>query len=50
MSEGADDSLAGFAGKVVGGAIPNPSDFVAGFKKTFEGQEDLDTIRRLIRK
>jgi hypothetical protein len=50
MAEGADDSVAGLAGKVVGGAIPNPSDFVAGFKKTFEGQEDLDAIKRLLGK
>jgi hypothetical protein len=50
MDEGAGDSWAGLAGKMVGAAIPNPSDFVAGFKKTFEGQEDLDTIRRLLKK
>jgi hypothetical protein len=50
MSEGADDSVAGLAGKVVGGAIPNPNDFVQGFKKTFEGQEDLDAIKRLLGK
>ena len=41
MSEGADDSVAGVAGKVVGGAIPNPNDFVAGFKKTFEESASL---------
>jgi hypothetical protein len=40
----------GAIGKMVGKTIPNPSDFVAGFKKTFEGQEDLDVIKRLISK
>ena len=50
MSEGADDSKMGALGQMVGKITPNPSDFVAGFKKTFEGQEDLDTIKRLLGK
>ena len=50
MSEGADDSEMGALGQMVGKITPNPSDFVQGFKKTFEGQEDLDVIKRLIRK
>jgi hypothetical protein len=50
MSEGADDSEMGALGKMVGSVTPNPSDFVQGFKKTFEGQDDLDTIRRLLKK
>jgi hypothetical protein len=50
MSEGADDSEMGALGQMVGKITPNPSDFVAGFKKTFEGQEDLDTIKRLLGK
>jgi hypothetical protein len=40
MAEGADDSVAGLAGKAVGASIPNPGDFVTGFKKTFEVQTD----------
>jgi hypothetical protein len=40
MAEGADDSYAGLAGKAVGASIPNPGDFVTGFKKTFEVQTD----------
>jgi hypothetical protein len=40
----------GALGKMVGAGTPNPSDFAQGFKKTFEGQEDLDTIRRLLKK
>jgi hypothetical protein len=50
MSEGADDSEMGALGKMVGSVTPNPSDFAQGFKKTFEGQDDLDTIRRLLKK
>jgi len=50
MSEGADDTNMGALGKMVGAGTPNPSDFAQGFKKTFEGQEDLDTIRRLLKK
>ena len=42
MAEGADDSWAGLAGKAVGAAIPNPGDFVAGFKKTFEESTSLE--------
>jgi len=40
MSEGADDSEMGALGQMVGKITPNPSDFVAGFKKTFEGHDD----------
>jgi len=50
MSEGADDTWMGLAGKAAGAITPNFSDFKQGFDKTFEGQEDLDTIRRLLGK
>jgi hypothetical protein len=50
MSEGADDTWMGLAGKAAGAITPNPADFKQGFDKTFEGQEDLDTIRRLLGK
>ena len=50
MSEGADDTFTGSIGQTIGSVTPNPADLVKGFNKTFEGQEDLDTIRRLLGK
>ena len=50
MSEGADDTFMGSIGQQIGSVTPNPADLVKGFDKTFEGQEDLDTIRRLLGK
>jgi len=50
MSEGADDTWMGSIGKAIGSVTPNPADLVKGFDKTFEGQEDLDTIKRLLGK
>jgi len=50
MSEGADDTFMGSIGQKIGSVTPNPADLVKGFDKTFEGQEDLDTIRRLLGK
>lgn len=41
MSEGADDTNMGALGKMVGAGTPNPSDFVQGFKKTFEESTSL---------
>jgi len=53
LSEEIDDSVAGFAGKLVGDITPNPNDFVAGFKKTFEGanesvNESEDELARIL--
>ena len=42
MAEGADDSEMGALGKMVGKITPNPGDFVAGFKKTFEESTSLE--------
>ena len=50
MSEGEDDSIMGSIGQAIGSVTPNPADLVKGFDKTFEGQEDLDTIKRLLGK
>jgi hypothetical protein len=50
MSEGEDDSITGSIGQAIGSVTPNPADLVKGFNKTFEGQEDLDTIKRLLGK
>jgi hypothetical protein len=47
MAEGADDSVMGSLGKIAGTITPNPSDFTAGFKKTFEGDAMLARIKSL---
>jgi len=47
MAEGANDTTMGTLGQTVGAAIPKPSDFVAGFKKTFEDRESDVLLARI---
>jgi len=47
MAEGADDTSMGMLGKMVGAGIPKPSDFAAGFNKTFESRESDVLLARI---
>ena len=47
MAEGANDTTMGTLGQTVGTVIPKPSDFVAGFKKTFEDRESDVLLARI---
>ena len=47
MAEGADDTNMGMLGKMVGAGIPKPSDFAAGFNKTFESRESDVLLARI---
>ena len=47
MAEGADDTNMGVLGKMVGAGIPKPSDFAAGFNKTFESRESDVLLARI---
>ena len=47
MAEGADDTNMGELGKMVGAGIPKPSDFAAGFNKTFESRESDVLLARI---